>query len=161
MDVNSFKWGNHHDHCVPWQQRNPIKKDWTCDQYLDFDDKEASFQLIGVITNGYELGLYSILFVILFYQRYGGTKGSQMSLFPIFIVICVIMYSIFCLLRINAMFPFTSITAKSHFDLMVYYNCINIFFIMSAFWLFALKYYETAVEIDYIINEDVKQLEKT
>ena len=44
---------------------------------------------------------------------------------------------------------------------MVAYNCINIFFIMSAFWLFALKYYETAVEIEHIIDEDVKHLELT
>ena len=104
--VNSFKWGNHHDYCPPANLRNPIKQNWTCDEYLDFDNKEAAYQLIGVITNGYLLILYAILFVILFYKRYGSNRGSQMSLFPIFITISVIMYAIFCMLRINAAFPF-------------------------------------------------------
>ena len=79
-------------------------------------------------------------------------------MFPLVITICIIINAIFCILRVNAAFPLVSEQAHSNFNLMIYFNCVNLFFLMSAFWLFALKYFETAVEIAHIIDEDVKQL---
>ena len=46
-------WGNRHDYCPPVEDRNPIKKGWTCDEYQAFNNYEATFQLIGIITKGY------------------------------------------------------------------------------------------------------------
>ena len=50
--LNSL-WGNRHDTCPPPDERNPIKQNWSCEQYLAFNGIETTYQLIGVITKGY------------------------------------------------------------------------------------------------------------
>ena len=49
----SALWGNRHRGCPPPDERNIIKHEWTCDEYEKFNDLEASYQLIGLISKGF------------------------------------------------------------------------------------------------------------
>ena len=62
-------------------------------------------------------------------------------------------------MRVNALFPIGSGINDSHLGRMIYYNCLNVYFLISAFWLFALKYHETAIEIVEMLKEENKQLD--
>ena len=106
MEPNQYSLdiGNRHNCTLPAEERNPIKQKWDCDQYLAFDNYEASYQVIGLVTKTYQLILFIALLTALVYRRYNYSH-SQISLFPLVVTIFVILDGIFTLLRINAMFP--------------------------------------------------------
>ena len=98
-------FGNRHKFCPNPEDRNPIKLNWSCQEYFAFNNYEYSFQIIGLICKSYQIILFTFLWLILFYRRYTG-DGQTVSFFPILISTLVILDAVLALLRVNAIFPF-------------------------------------------------------
>ena len=143
---DSALWGNRHRGCPPSYERSRLKQDWTCDEYESFNDLEASYQLIGLISKGYQCIVFTVLLILLGLRRYGAGDSAQLSIIPLIITLLVLLEGIMTILRINAVFPLTN-TATANMKLMVLFQCFAIFFFLCSQWIFGLKYYETAVEI--------------
>ena len=62
-------WGNRYKTCPPAEERNIIKQEWSCEEYLEFNYVEATFQIITVVVKGYQIILYTAIFAILLRKR--------------------------------------------------------------------------------------------
>lgn len=92
-----------------------------------------------------------VIFAILMYRRYGG-GSSELSIVPLVITVLIILESIFSFLRIDAIFPV--FRDKANLNAFVIYCCLGTGLMISAFWIFALKYHETAISTHKMLTTD-------
>ena len=81
-----------------------------------------------------------------------------MSRFPLVIIAFIFAEAIFGLLKTVYLFP----VGKGHTNLIMMTSCnaAEVFFMLSAIWIFALKYHETASELSIMLGSEMTTLFK-
>ena len=87
---------------MPIDERNPLKQEWSCPDYLAFDNYQISYLTIGWTAKLFQLLLFVPLLIVLI-SRY--SKENSNSKFPFLIVSFAILDAFFTLLKIDAIFP--------------------------------------------------------
>ena len=96
------------------------------------------------------------IFVVFFSRKYGSDRGAELSRFPLVVSSCIFLEAVFGLLKINAGFPLWS--DEEHLYAYGAYFAFERFFFYVAFWLFALKYHETAMELKIMLGNEITSL---
>ena len=131
---------------MPIEERNPLKQEWNCTDYLAFDNYQISYLTIGWISKLFQLLLFVPLLLVLISRN---SKINSSSKFPILIASFAILDAIFTLLKIDAIFPLGANRDQDDVSLFrfAFYQAVNNFFFLSTFFLFGMKYHKTATEI--------------
>ena len=138
MDVEL--WGNGSKICPEPDDRDELKRKWSCKEYQDFNKYEILYQASHVICKGYQIILCVVVFGIIAHRKY---KGSKSSYFPILVNTCILLDAIFTFLKSEYLFPYDS-NKYSDANLAVIFAALGMFFCLTATWIFVLKYHETA-----------------
>ena len=154
-EVIQMPIGNRNNTC-PETFNNELKQNWDCAEYFKFNDYQASYQLIGLLSKIYQLIIFTLLALVLCYRRYE-KDGLPTSRFPLMITSFALLDGIFTLARVCSIFPFM-MDQTANLGLFAIYQGIGNFFFLGAFFLFGLKYHETANLIKIMLDKDLDAL---
>ena len=130
-----------------------VKYHWTCEEYEEFDSYELLYQTSGVACKGLMLCLSVIVIALLVYRRYNYYEGGSLSRFPLVVMSFILAESVFAIIKINSLFPVGY--GYAHLEVYAWSNAIEMFCLQAAVWIFALKYHETASEVQIILSSEV------
>lgn len=95
----------------------------------------------------FELLVFIVLMFVLVHDKVYG-KG-QIGKLPIFIVFLAVINSVFSIVRVNALFPGDNDVNISLMAVAFFLENISS---LGAYWLFGIKYYETAKDIETVLS---------
>lgn len=94
-----------------------------------------------------------IVIAVLLIRRYGYYEGGSLSRFPLVVMLFIMAESVFAIIKINTLFPVGS--GYAHLEVYAWSNAIEMFCLQAAVWIFALKYHETASEVQIILGSEM------
>lgn len=95
----------------------------------------------------------TIIFAVLVARIYGyPTQGIELARFPLVVISCIFLEAIFAFFKIITVFPIA--TGHANLELFTFFTSLEMFFMLMAIWIFALKYYETATEVSIMLGNN-------
>jgi len=129
--------------CPSVESRIKMTQEWSCEEFNAFVRIESAFCISAFATKTMQVLVFAFLLAILIAQRCQG--NASIGKLPMLICAATIINGIFCIVRTYSLFPVWGMT-ENYKVFAISYNIDDCFFFL-AIWLFALKYYETAFDI--------------
>ena len=123
-------------------------QDWTCDEISQYDMWFEIYSIEGYVLKGIQVVMFTVVLFFIAVQRCQGKKQIVGSM-SICIAIFSLLDGIFAVIRINSVYTVVNYVAKYH----PVHSLEGICF-YAALWLFGIKYYETAYDVELILSTD-------
>ena len=150
INIGQLVAQNSDNDCPPPEERGKLTETWSCDEYLEFKKMEQAYEIEAYTIKGIQTFVFTVLILVLLFNRYRG-RGGKIGPVPIIVMILCLLNGIFSIIRIHSMFP--GLHGRD-FNLTLFAIMFEMegacFF--SAVWLFAIKYYETASDIEKMLR---------
>ena len=111
---------------------------------------EKSYVITAYASKTIQLVVFTGLIFVLLFRRIKGT--GQIGKLPILIAIFALANAVSAILRVDAMWPLLHETKENSqlFDVTFFLESV---FFFGATWFFAIKYYETASDLEHLLSE--------
>ena len=126
-------------------------EDWTCDEVTEYNMWFKIYSIEGYILKGIQIVIFTVVLFFIAVQRCQGKKQIVGGM-SICIAILSLLDGIFAIIRINSVFTVVNYAAKYH----PVHTLEGICF-YAALWLFGIKYYETAYDVELILSTDTSR----
>jgi len=124
-------------------ERNALNQSWTCDEINSFVKFERAVLINNFVCKAIQFLAFSMLIAVLVAQRCQG--NISIGKLPILISAITVLESIFSSVRVYAIFQVLG--SQHNYDLFVVSYSVESICFFVALWLFAAKYYETALDL--------------
>ena len=135
--------------CPPPDERINFQKSWSCDEVHSFRKVEIFYILDGYILKSAQTLVFVSLILVLVYRRMKGT--GEIAKLSILIALLALFDGVFAIMRIMALFPL--FTRDESFETFLIADCLTNISYFGAIWFFGIKYYETAEDLQLMIEE--------
>ena len=136
--------------CPQYNDYMHVHHGWTCEDYELYESVLHTREICNWVTKSLQIAVFSILILCLIYKKFIGT--GQIGKLTFVIAIFSLLNGIFSLLRVESVQPILDgLQGLKKYE---FYYWVESIMFFGACWFFAIRYYETACDLQLMFSTD-------